>query len=177
MKPSLKYTLLFLALALTATVLVSNIVENKSDRKLSQEDFEMLNDYSSKLYENIEPSDLGMTKDELFDLMHITKAEESEYDFSFYKLEYAGLNEIHANGLNAENNCFNVAIINAHRYLNNTNEASFLYFQSSDPVEETHSCEGDPCESCQFVRDDDGNITGCDCSYLGGHCNHTVTSG
>lgn len=41
---------------------------------------------------------------------------------------------------------------------------------------ETHTCAGDNCSSCEFVKDENGNITGCDCASVGGSCNHTVST-
>lgn len=40
-----------------------------------------------------------------------------------------------------------------------------------------HTCLGESCESCGFIRNDDGDITGCDCSHQLGWCNHTISNG
>lgn len=39
----------------------------------------------------------------------------------------------------------------------------------------THTCTGVKCNSCGFVTDGNGNITGCHCNSSG-ECNHTVSS-
>lgn len=48
-------------------------------------------------------------------------------------------------------------------------------FEIEQPGVEVHSCSGDPCSSCSFVRDGSDKITGCKCGGSG-KCNHTITS-
>jgi len=40
---------------------------------------------------------------------------------------------------------------------------------------ETHSCAGNGCSSCAFIKDENGKTIGCDCKAGGGTCNHSVT--
>jgi hypothetical protein len=40
----------------------------------------------------------------------------------------------------------------------------------------SHECNGNPCSSCSFVEGSNGEITGCQCNTLGGHCNHKIVS-
>ena len=52
---------------------------------------------------------------------------------------------------------------------------------------ESHTCTGQPCSCCSFLRDSSDNITGCKCDQVlnvsapcyggSGKCNHTVTTG
>lgn len=40
-----------------------------------------------------------------------------------------------------------------------------------------HTCHGESCESCDFIKNGDGDITGCDCTQPTGWCNHTISNG
>lgn len=138
---------------------------------------EDINDYTSDLYQEIAPDDLNLTEKELLKKLKVPIDKREEYEFKFYKLEYKDLIELHAIGKTDGEKCFNVAMTNAGKFFSNYKQASVIKFFQSELPSEYHSCEGDPCESCEFERDDDDEITGCDCSYLGGHCNHTIISG
>jgi len=41
-------------------------------------------------------------------------------------------------------------------------------------VFEEHTCSGNGCSSCSFVKNNDGDITGCKCGGTGS-CDHSVT--
>ena len=142
-------------------------------------DSSLLNDYTSEAYNKIKPSDINLTEDELLEKLHISQEEREQYRFTFYLLDYNDIVEIHAKGKSETNNCYTVALTNAKNLIKPLRSAFlFSFFQSSEPGEQTdiHKCEGDPCENCDFTRDDDGEIDGCRCTTLG-TCNHTVISG
>ena len=44
---------------------------------------------------------------------------------------------------------------------------------------DTHACTGAPYSDCDFTRNGEGEIQGCECSDgpVNGFCNHTITSG
>jgi len=73
----------------------------------------------------------------------------------------------------------------------NNTEASVFSFASNKKSEqisyiylpgEKHSCSGNNCESCDFKKDRDGKITGCECNSVGSmtggssYCNHTIST-
>jgi|GEM_PF-3780790 len=170
MKKPAKYFIAFSFITLTIIVILLFNNQHKIDRNL-------LNDYSSDIYTQVTPEDLGMTKAEMFHTLRISNEKSSEYDFKFYMLDYGGLSELHAKGISSvDGNCYNIAMVNADRYISRTKEASFFMFIQSDLPQVYHQCEGDPCESCTFERDNDGEINGCDCNTYG-QCNHTIISG
>jgi hypothetical protein len=76
----------------------------------------------------------------------------------------------------SEGNCMTVAFQLTRMPLSSSTSANLpgTYYSTGDTV---HKCEGDPCESCGFVRDEQDAITGCDCvSWYGGTCNHTIAT-
>lgn len=178
-----KYYLAILSIILIASFLF--YFGNSQDKKLTNDELNLLNDYTSKVYQKIKPSDLDISKAQLLDRMNIPDEKRSKFKFEFYKLEYKNLNEIHAKGTSETGNCYNVALVDAENLLDNTintKGAGMLLFQdmSPVPVRDTHECEGEPCSRCAFTRDENGEINGCMCRSIergGGQCNHTVTSG
>lgn len=167
-----KYLYSVILIVITLIVVIS-----QNSQGLTKEDYKLLNDYTSKIYQEVSPSELGMSYAELLSFLKIPESKKEKFSFKFYKLNYKDISELHAKGIG--NKCYNVALTNADDFFNSYSEASILsFFQESEPVEVTHSCEGDPCPSCYFKRDNETHeITGCGCNYwLFGLCNHTITT-
>jgi len=73
-----------------------------------------------------------------------------------------------------DGNCFSMALPLSQ--LPKTSE-SLMRTKTEDMVDdEKHSCSGADCESCSFVRNSTGEITGCECNKMLGYCNHTVST-
>ncbi|MEP1306692.1 MAG: hypothetical protein ABJK11_13505 [Balneola sp.] len=169
--------LLITSFFVIATVAYASFYTTSNNNDLTEEDYALINDYSSTAFQEVSPADFSMSENELLDFMRVPNEKREVYDFNFYKLDYKGLKELHVKGNAEGKSCYALALVNIDSFLDNTQSASFINFFQSTIPSESHSCEGDPCESCEFERNQDDEITGCDCSYLGGHCNHTVTSG
>lgn len=140
-----------------------------------------LNDYEGDLYTPLahDPGSL-----EYYSTLEAFKIEDSildEYEFTFYRLENKNI-ELHAVGYNSSGNCYISAMI----YPAVGNDSGSIFktaaYQGSDfeyDEEDAlgkHSCSGDPCSRCRFVRSVwDNQIIGCRCANSGGHCNHTLS--
>lgn len=152
-----------------------------NEDQLTQDQRKLLNDYTSKAYVQILPSDLNMTKAELLEVMNIPEEKSKKYEFSFYKLDFGGLKELHATST-GKGLCYNVAIVNAGSLSKSKSLASlvpFSFFQDV-PVLEEHTCSGVRCSSCGFTRDENNEITGCECLVAEGwdaYCNHSISEG
>ena len=60
-------------------------------------------------------------------------------------------------------------------------DGAVLYFPNIEnvPIEtfSTHTCRGNNCSSCAFIKDAKNKITGCECKTGRGQCNHTISEG
>ena len=84
------------------------------------------------------------------------------------KVSFDGTRYLIGEGKDAEGNCVVVAL-----GLAVSGGAVFLR-------PDKHKCTGVGCASCAFVRNNNNEITGCDCTnpvLPNGHCNHTIESG
>ena len=82
-----------------------------------------------------------------------------------------------ARGKTAEGNCRRIAmpVVESDGHLFMASQAEAL--SKTMLAEETHTCKGEPCSSCAFVKSG-GQTTGCRCDQVGDgpyQCNHTVS--
>ncbi|MBD3615529.1 MAG: hypothetical protein HUJ22_03075 [Gracilimonas sp.] len=162
------------ATLLLLIVTIFAIVQIGGDKQMSNEELSKLADYNSEFYDEVTAKELGMTYNEVLNKYDVDKQDRLLHEFKFYKLNYKNLNEFHIVGQTEGVSCRNKAVVNYSDF----ETATFLLFQNSEPEVE-HECNGDPCTSCSFTRNSEGEITGCNLceSPTSGICNHKITSG
>jgi len=185
-------------LLLIAGIFVIRAIWGGDEPIFSEDEIEMMTDYNSPLFTEISREDLLGSWPEAAERFDINNEKYRNSEQSFYKLDYKGLKELHFKTTGLNGNC-SVMAINLNRWMNTkmtdsnytSTDFSFVLVQDNgEPVSDIevddgdqevgviNSCQGDPCSSCRFRRGIfSGEIIGCRCSNIGGHCNHSIQEG
>lgn len=159
--------------------------QEKSDSKFSDYEIEMMTDYESPLFTKISDIDLVEKYPSYIERLNLGHNHDIESKYNFYEFNYRGIKELHVETISSDGNCEIKAIGLSKIVSNEDPSVNFNNVLLQEPVNEieeeigeVNSCSGDPCSSCRFTRSIfNGEINGCKCRNLGGHCNHTVSEG
>lgn len=118
---------------------------------------------------------------------HNRLSDDIERQASFFNevfVEGSGTNfYIIGRGKSAQGNCVSIVtpLAISSQVTSGTAESAngFKTLSAGSTPQEEHKCEGEPCRSCSFIKDENGEIQGCEsCTNpMSGQCNHTVGSG